>query len=249
MKTQASAAFLSTLLLAATPARGQAPPPAHAYETMAPTEQYLIADRNAEIALARSAAPPSISKDATVLVLTPRGYVTASEGRNGFVCFVDRSWSSPFDDPEFWNPHIRGPVCMNAAAARSALPLQRKQAELALSRLSREQILARMKEAIARKEFGPAEIGSMSYMLSKEQNLGDSNSHWRPHLMFYVPGEMDPAAWGAGLPSSPVFGGGKDLPGGGRMPWTLFFVPVSRWSDGTPAEEHAATKNAKNAKQ
>lgn len=236
MKSKVFASLLTTLFLAAafTPAQT----PAAAYEKMAPLEQYLIADRSAEIALARSAAPPAISKDATILVLTPRGYVTAVEGSNGFVCNVERAWQSNFDDPGFWNPHLRGPVCMNAAAVRSVLPIQHRLTELALSGQSREQILARMKDAIAKKELAPPEIGAMSYMLSKEQNLGDENGHWRPHLMFYVPGETNPAAWGAGLPSSPVFGGGQDLPGGGRMPWTLFFVPVSRWSDGTLAEEH-----------
>jgi hypothetical protein len=60
-------------------------------------------------------------------------------------------------------------------------------------------------------------------------------------LMFYMPGEMNPSVWGANLPAgSAVFGGGEDLPGGGRMPWTLFFVPVPSWSDGTPAETHHA---------
>ena len=227
--------FSSAFLLAATAVRAQAPP--GAYEKMAPLEQYLIADRNAEIALARSAAPASISNDASVLVLTPRGYVTAVEGTNGFVCNVERAWQSGFDDPEFWNPRLRGPVCMNAAAVRSVLPLQHRLTNLALSRLSREEILARMKEALAKKELGPPEIGAMSYMMSKQQYLGDRNGHWHPHLMFYVPGETNAAAWGANLPSSPVFGGGQDLPGGGRLPWTIFFVPVPRWSDGSPAEE------------
>src|SRR3974390_2570689 len=37
------------------------------YATMAPLDQYLMSDRDAEIALARSAAPPSVAKDATVL--------------------------------------------------------------------------------------------------------------------------------------------------------------------------------------
>lgn len=234
------AGLLTTALLAVATARAQAPAGAHA--EMAPLEQYLIADRNAEIALARSAAPPSISSDASVLVLTPRGYVTASEGTNGFVCFVDRSWTSDFDDPKFWNPRLRGPTCMNEAAARSALPLVRRRTDLALSHLSREQILARIKEAIAKKELGPPEIGSMSYMMSKEQYLGDDIGHWHPHLMFYVPGETNPAAWGANLPSSPVFGGGEDLPGGGRLPWTLFFVPIAHWSDGSAAEEHPGAK-------
>jgi hypothetical protein len=208
------------------------------YEKMAPLEQYLIADRSAEIALARSAAPPSISNDAAVLVLTPRGYVTAVEGKNGFVCFVDRSWSSAFDDPEFWNPRGRGPTCMNPAAVRSVLPLQRRLTDMVLSGMSREEILARVKDAIAKKEFSPPEIGSMSYMMSKQQYLKDAAVHWHPHLMFYVPGDTNPAAWGANLPSSPVLGGGQDLPGGGRMPWTIFYVPLSRWSDGSPAEEY-----------
>jgi hypothetical protein len=78
----------------------------------------------------------------------------------------------------------------------------------------------------------------MSYMMSKQQYLGDRNGHWHPHLMFYVPGDTNAAAWGANLPSSPVFGGGQDLSGGGRMPWTIFFVPIARWSDGALAEEH-----------
>ena len=143
MKIQVFAGLLfsSAFLLAATPVRAQAPP--SAYATMAPLEQYLIADRNAEIALARSAAPASISNDASVLVLTPRGYVTAVEGTNGFVCNVERAWQGSFDDAEFWNPRLRGPVCMNAAAVRSVLPLQHRLTNLALSRLSREEILAR----------------------------------------------------------------------------------------------------------
>ena len=60
------------------------------YPSMAPLEQYLIADPNAEIALARSAAPESISSDAEVLVLGPNGYETAVKGKNGFVCIVER---------------------------------------------------------------------------------------------------------------------------------------------------------------
>jgi hypothetical protein len=79
----------------------------------------------------------------------------------------------------------------------------------------------------------------MSYMMSKSQYLNDKSPHWHPHLMFYMPGEMNASVWGANLPAgSAVFGGGEDLPGDGRMPWTIFFVPVPSWSDGTPAEGH-----------
>ena len=216
-----------------------APRPSADYKVMAPLAEYLIADRDVEVTLARTAAPPAISNDATILVLTGQGYQTAVLGKSGFVCFVDRSWSSPFDDPEFWNPKKRGPTCMNAPAVRSVLPVTNRLTELALAGQSKDAILARMKESIARKEFGPPEIGSMSYMMSKSQYLNDSSPHWHPHLMFYMPGEMNGSVWGANLPAgSAVFGGGEDLPGGGRMPWTIFFVPVPRWSDGTPAEGH-----------
>jgi hypothetical protein len=223
---------------AAAPQPAAAPAPAAIqYPVMAPLDEYLIADRDAEIALARSAAPAALSNDATVLVLTRQGYQPAVVGKNGFTCFVDRAWSGPFDDPEYWNPNKRGPTCMNAAAVRSAWPVVKRLTELALAGLSKDAILARMKASIANKEFGPPEIGSMSYMMSKSQYLQDDHPHWHPHLMFYMPGEMDGAVWGANLPAgSAVYGGGEDMPGGGRMPWTIFFVPVAKWSDGTFAE-------------
>ncbi len=196
-------------------------------------------DRDAEIALAKSAAPAPISNAATVLVLTKKGYERAVEGKNGFVCMVERSWTSPFDEPEFWNPKGRAPACLNAPAARSALPVSIERTELALAGLTKDQILARLKELIAQKAFPAPEVGSMSYMMSKHQYLSDANVHWHPHLMFYVPGDMGASVWGANLPGeSPVYGGGEELPGGGRLPWTLFFVPVPMWSDGTPFEAH-----------
>src|SRR5579859_1201634 len=83
------------------------------YPNMAPLEQYLIQDRDAEIALARSAAPESIAHDAEVMVLGRHGYETAVQGKNGFVCIVERAWTSPIDDPEFWNPKGRAPICLN----------------------------------------------------------------------------------------------------------------------------------------
>src|SRR5260370_39180713 len=39
------------------------------YPSMAPLDQYLMADRSGEIALARRAAPEAISREATVMVL------------------------------------------------------------------------------------------------------------------------------------------------------------------------------------
>src|SRR5438128_7544451 len=110
------------------------------YPSMAPLDQYLM-ERNAEMALARSAAPESISRDAEVMVLGRHGYETAAKGKNGFVCVVERSWMSPSDDPQFWNPKIRAALCFNPPAARSILPLTLKTTELVLAGLPKTQIL------------------------------------------------------------------------------------------------------------
>lgn len=226
------ASIMTLAVLAVAGARAAEP----SYTTMAPIQEYLISDRAAEIALAKSAAPSGISDHASVMILTPKGYKPVVQGTNGFVCFVDRSWTSPFDDPEFWNPKKRGPTCLNAPAARSVLPIEERLTEMALAGATREAMLARIKEAVAKREFGPPEVGAMSYMMSKGQYLSDDGGHWHPHLMFYLPGEKNASEWGANLKvGSAVFGGGEDLPGGGRMPFTIFFVPVPFWSDGTAA--------------
>jgi hypothetical protein len=200
------------------------------YPSMAPLDQYLMADRNAEIALARSAAPTSISRDATVLIFEKSGYHAAVEGKNGFTCLVERSWMSPFDSPEFWNPKMRGPICYNPAAARTILPYTINRTRLALTGLSKTQMRENITTAIAKNELPTPEAGAMSYMMSKAGNLGDSVGHWRPHLMFHVP-KTDGANWGADLAGSPVMFNDeyRDVP----EPETIFMVPVFHWSDGT----------------
>ena len=109
------------------------------YPSMAPLDQYLM-ERNAEITMARSAAPESISRDAEVMVLGPHGYETAVKGKNGFVCLVERSWTAPIDDPDFWNPMGRAPVCYNAPAARFKVPLLMKRTELVLAGRTKTQL-------------------------------------------------------------------------------------------------------------
>jgi hypothetical protein len=200
------------------------------YPSMAPLDQYLMADRNAEIALARTAAPKSISAEATVVVLGRHGYETAVQGKNGFLCIVERAWMSPFNHPEFWNPKNRSPICYNPAAARSILPYTFKRTELVLAGLSNPRMLERIKAAVANKELPTPEPGAMSYMMSKEQYLSDAVGHWFPHLMFHIP-KSDGANWGANLDGSPVVMDPREVP----EPETIFFVPVGTWSDGTPA--------------
>lgn len=235
---------IAVVLSALWPARAQAHKAS--YPNMAPVDQYLMADRNAEIALARSAAPVAISRDAKVLVLGRHGYEVAVEGKNGFVCVVERSWMSPYNSPEFWNPKMRGPICFNPAAARSVLPFTTKRTELVLAGRSKAQIIAGIQDAINKKEFPSLEPGGMTYMMSCESNLGDSNGHWVPHLMFYVP-RTDGAAWGADVRNSPVLLS-RQFAGvvGSPEPVTVFMVPVLHWSDGTPASQECGNKNQKN---
>ena len=216
----------------ATSARPNAAPAVASYSTMAPVEQYLEPTPADEIALARSAAPPSISADAEVLVLGRHGYETVVKGKNGFVCFVERSWANHFDSDEFWNPRMRAPNCFNAPAARTVLPPKLKRTEWVLAGASKQEIIAKTKAALASKVFGAPEPGSLSYMMSVQGHLNDADGHWHPHVMLFVPGAGAGAAagWGANLPGSPIMA----QEGDDTDPVTVFFIPVRRWSDGTP---------------
>jgi hypothetical protein len=201
------------------------------YPAMAPIEQYRIANRDDEIALARSAAPPSISADAEVLVLGSRSYETAVKGKNGFVCMVERSWATGFGDAEFWNPKLRSPNCFNAAA-RAVLAHYLKRTEWVLAGASKQEMIDRTKAALADKTFVAPEPGAMCYMMSAQGYLNDHDGHWMPHVMIYVP-RAKPSSWGANLAGSPV----AALEGDELDPVTVFLVPVRHWSDGTPAPE------------
>jgi hypothetical protein len=203
-----------------------------AYPIMASIEQYLTADRNAEIALARSAAPSAISSDAKILVLGWRGYETAIEGRNGFVCMVERSWMSPFNSAEFWSPKVRVPQCFNPAATRSILPLTIKRTEMVLAGLSKAQMIDSIKAGFDNKELPIPEPGAMCYMMSRAGYLNDALGHYVPHLMFYFP-LTDKSSWGADLPDSPVTLNPQFRDG--PEPITEFVIPVGKWSDGTAA--------------
>jgi hypothetical protein len=200
-----------------------------AYPAMAPLDQYMMADRDAEIVLARSAAPKSISGDAEVMVLGRHGYDVAVKGSNGFVCMVERAWSAGSDNPNFWNPRIRGPLCLNPAAVRTYLPITLLKTRLVLAGNSKAQMAEAMQAAFDKKQLPGMDAGAMSYMLSKQGVIGDGAGPWFPHLMFFVAGASG-KEWGAGLAGSPIFAGPMPEE---RM--RIFFVPVAHWSDGTDA--------------
>ena len=196
------------------------------YPNVAPVDQYLMTDRSAEIALARSAAPESIARDAEVLVLGRHGFETAVQGKNGFVCIVGRGWTSA-PDAEFWNPKVRVPMCVNAAAARSYLVRFTKETEWGLAGRTQAQMTESITAAIAKKELPAMESGAMCYMLSKQGYGGDTLPHWPSHLMFFN-SDTAPAIWGANLPGSPVVGMSDPV-----EHLTQFVIQVQHWSDGT----------------
>lgn len=206
----------------------------HAYPNRAAVAEYGIAKSSDEIDLARSAAPASISGNATVLTLGSRGYETAVNGKNGFTCLVMRSWGADFSDAEFWNPKLRGPICLNPAAVRSELPGYLEKTNWVLAGVSKADMIARTQSALAAKISSPPPPGAMGFMMSKQGFLSDAGGHWHPHLMIYLP-RTDDAAWGANLKGSPIIGAQSSV-----EPVTVFIVPVTQWSDGTSAmvEKH-----------
>jgi len=227
-----SSVAIAVLAAFATAWPAQAQDAKTSYPAMAPLEQYLIRDRIEEIKLARSAAPDSISGDAEVLVLGTHGYETAVQGKNGFVCIVERSWTAPINDPDFWNPKTRGPLCLNPSAARSYLPRTIKKTELVIAGRTKTQMFDAIAAAIDKKELPAPEPGAMCYMLSKQGYLGSkAGGPWLPHLMFFTP-KIDSIAWGADVPGSPIitFQNAEE-----RL--TVFLIPVRHWSDGTPAPQ------------
>jgi len=200
-----------------------------AYPSMAPIQQYRVATAAEEIALSRSAAPTAISGDASILTLGSHGYETAAKGKNGFVCLVWRSWTAGFENAEFWNPKLRAPICLNPAAVRSVLPAYLERTQWALAGASKAEMIVRTRAALAANRIAVPEPGAMSFMMSKQGYLSDTDGHWHPHLMFFL-ARTAGADWGADLHDSPVFAAQGD-----PEPITTFIVPVTKWSDGTLA--------------
>jgi hypothetical protein len=204
---------------------------ANSYPAMAPIAQYHEASDAREIALAKSAAPASISDHAEIKVLGAHGYETVVKGTNGFVCMVGRSWAMSFDNPEFWNPKIRTPICLNAASVRdsSVLPLYLTRTEWVLAGVSVAEMQKRETAEWKDGRFTAPGPGDVTYMMSKDQYINDSAHPWHPHVMFYAP-RTDKGQWGENLASSPVQADCHNV-----EQTCIFMVLVQNWSDGTPA--------------
>jgi hypothetical protein len=106
-----------------------------------------------------------------------------------------------------------------------------------LAGVSKTEMIARTRAELAANTFTLPEAGAMSYMMSRQTHLHDAEGHWHPHLMFYL-AKIEAADWGANLEGSPIFADGSTIfaEGGNAEPVTVFFVPVTKWSDSSPAD-------------
>lgn len=193
---------------------------------------YLIADRNAEIALARSGAPGNVSDSAAVLVLERKGFVQAASGTNGFTCLALRSFTGATSDPAFWNPKVVAPSCFNAPAVRTVLGPILKRIDWIIAGVPLAEVDARTERGYASHTFPTPAPGAMAYMTSARQHLLDADPHWLPHLMFFYDRATPASAFGAAGMNAPVINGSA---GDAHAPVLTLFVPVRMWSDGSAA--------------
>ena len=226
-------ALLASLESIASVATAAPPEP---YPAMAPLAQYLMPEAD-EVALARSAAPKSVSDDATVMVLTDKGYVVAAKGTNGFLCLVQRGWAGDSAFADFWNPRQRAPNCFNAAAADTYVPIYLMKTRLVLDGKSRKEATQAAAAALDSGQLPALAPGAMCYMMSRQQYLNDEDKAWQPHMMVFERGDVG-KTWGANLPGSPVIASNDP-----EERVTIMMIPLKRWSDGTPVAAPAPAMN------
>jgi hypothetical protein len=182
MKTTTKGIILiMAMAVLATPALAQYPP----------LNEYLM-PRDAEITLARSAAPANISDRATIKILTPNGYQVASEGNNGFVCMVMRGWAAPTYTPaQFRNlvyeAKVRAPICFDPVASRTVLPYYELRSKLGREGRTTDQIAESIQAAYVKGQLPKRDVVSFAYMWSADQELGPGIGHWHPHMMVFAP--------------------------------------------------------------
>jgi hypothetical protein len=216
-----SLAFTITLWLAAV---GGLPAIAEAGE-YPPIAEYMMA-KDAEVALALSAAPPNVSGHATVKVLTASGYETVREGDNGFVCVVMRGWAAPTYTPVqvrdlVYDPKVRAPICFDPTAARVVLPYYELRSKLGSEGKTPDQIAEGIQAAYAKGDLPNRDGVSFGYMWSADQYLGPGAGHWHPHMMVFAP-YYENAALGGNEFGSPL----PQVTDDAKTPFTVVVIPV-----------------------
>jgi len=101
-----------------------------------PISEYMM-PQEAEVNLAKSAAPANISSRATIKLLTTSGYQVTHNGDNGFVCMVMRGWAAPTYTPAQFrdlviDTKVYAPICFNPQASQSVMPYYELRSTLAM---------------------------------------------------------------------------------------------------------------------
>lgn len=158
-----------------------------------PLSEYMMAQED-EIALARSAAPDSVSAHATVEVLTSTGYQVAALGDNGFVCMVMRGWAgaptfspAPVREIIVYSSKVRAPICFDPVASRTVRPYHEFRARLGIAGKDADAIASEVATAYATGKLPKREGVAFAYMWSADMNLGPGIGAWHPHVMIYTP--------------------------------------------------------------
>jgi hypothetical protein len=190
-----------------------------------PIDQYLM-PRDAEMALAKSAAPPSLGDHATIKVLTKSGFVVAREGDNGAVCMVMRGFSAPTYTPAqfrnlVYDPTVQAPICFTEPAARTAMPYYELRTRLAMEGKGPDQIAASLESAYVRGELPRRDAVTFAYMWSAHQHLGPGIGVWRPHMMVFAP-YYDNAMVGGNEFGSPL----PQVSDDAGTPFSVVVIPV-----------------------
>jgi hypothetical protein len=192
----------------------------------APLSTYMMA-REAEVALAKSAAPAGISDRATIEVFTPSGYEVAHRGDNGFVCLVMRGFTgAPTFSPEAvrtaiaYDPSTAAPICLDPRAVKTVLPYYELRTHLAIQGKTPEQIAEAVKQAYDNGTLPKRKEVSFGYMWSAAQKLGPAG-HWHPHVMVFAP-NYDNAMVGDHPPGSHL----PTVSDDGGTPFAVVVIPV-----------------------
>ncbi|HKH92549.1 MAG TPA: hypothetical protein VKA54_12135 [Gemmatimonadaceae bacterium] len=190
-----------------------------------PIERYLM-PRDAEIALARTAAPANISDRATIKILTRAGFTVARQGENGNVCMVMRGFSAPTYTPApfrdlVYDPTVRAPICFTAPAAKTAMPYYELRTKLAIEGKDPGQIAAALKTAYGNGTLPRRDGATFAYMWSAHQHLASGIDAWHPHVMIFVP-EYDNSMVGGNAFGSPL----PQVSDDAGTPFTVVVIPV-----------------------
>lgn len=189
-----------------------------------PLSEYMMAPE-AEVALARSAAPEKVSVRATVKVLTISGYKVAAQGDNGFVCTAVRGWAAAMSTTAserdlVYYAKLRAPICFDPVASRTVLPLQELLARLGMEGKGPDQIAKDVQAAYAKGELPRMEAVAFAYMFSADQDLGPGIGAWHPHMMVYTPYYENSMLGGNEVDS------GLPVVGDGGTPFAVTVIPV-----------------------